>query len=58
VMIYFAEPLQRRVHSLFYESLATFGVLALGQKETIRFSPHAERYEELDAAERLYKKAA
>jgi chemotaxis protein methyltransferase CheR len=58
VMIYFAEPLQRRVHSLFYESLATFGVLALGQKETIRFSPHAARYEELDAAERLYKKAA
>jgi chemotaxis protein methyltransferase CheR len=58
VMIYFAEPLQRRVHSLFYGSLATFGVLALGQKETIRFSPHAARYEELDAAERLYKKAA
>jgi chemotaxis protein methyltransferase CheR len=58
VMIYFAEPLQRRVHELFYESLATFGVLALGQKETIRFSPHAEQYEELDAAERLYKKVA
>ena len=56
VMIYFAEPLQERVHQLFYESLATFGVLALGQKETIRFSPHAERYEELDAEERLYKK--
>ena len=56
VMIYFAEPLQKRVHELFYESLATFGVLALGQKETIRFSPHAEQYEELDAAERLYRK--
>jgi chemotaxis protein methyltransferase CheR len=56
VMIYFGEPLQRRVHRLFYDSLATFGVLALGQKETIRFSPHAETYEELDAAERLYKK--
>ena len=25
------------MHRLFYESLATFGVLALGQKETIRF---------------------
>ena len=56
VMIYFAEPLQARVHDLFYESLARFGILALGQKETIRFSPYAERYEELDAAERLYKK--
>jgi chemotaxis protein methyltransferase CheR len=56
VMIYFAEPLQAHVHKLFYESLARLGVLALGQKETIRFSPHAERFEELDAAERLYKK--
>jgi chemotaxis protein methyltransferase CheR len=44
------------VHRLFYESLATFGVLALGQKETIRFSPHESSYEELDADERLYRK--
>ena len=56
VMIYFAQPLQERVHGLFYESLAMFGVLALGQKETIRFSPHERSYEELDADERLYKK--
>jgi chemotaxis protein methyltransferase CheR len=56
VMIYFAEPLQKRVHRLFYDSLARFGVLALGQKETIRFSPYADRFEELDAEERLYKK--
>jgi chemotaxis protein methyltransferase CheR len=56
VMIYFAQPLQEHVHRLFYESLATFGVLALGQKETIRFSPHESSYEELDADERLYKK--
>jgi chemotaxis protein methyltransferase CheR len=56
VMIYFGKPLQEHVHTLFYESLATFGVLALGQKETIRFSPHEDAYEELDAAERLYRK--
>jgi len=56
VMIYFAQTLQEHVHRLFYESLATFGVLALGQKETIRFSPHESCYEELDADERLYKK--
>jgi chemotaxis protein methyltransferase CheR len=42
--------------TLFYESLATFGVLALGQKETIRFSPHEDAFEELDAAEKLYRK--
>jgi chemotaxis protein methyltransferase CheR len=56
VMIYFAQPLQERVHRLFYESLTMFGVLALGQKESIRFSPYERSFEELDAAERLYKK--
>jgi chemotaxis protein methyltransferase CheR len=56
VMIYFDRPLQERVHGLFYESLAMFGVLGLGQKETIRFSPHDDAYEELDAAEKLYRK--
>ena len=56
VMIYFAPPLQERVHRLFYESLTMFGVLALGQKETIRFSPHGPSFEELDSEERLFKK--
>ena len=56
VMIYFDRPLQAHVHSLFYDSLAMFGVLALGQKETIRFSPHEDDFEELDAAEKLYRK--
>jgi chemotaxis protein methyltransferase CheR len=44
------------VHRLFHESLARLGVLALGQKETIRFSPHEESYEVLDPAEKLYRK--
>ena len=56
VMIYFAPPLQRHVHGLFYESLAMFGVLALGQKESMRLSPHEAAFEELDAEERLYKR--
>jgi chemotaxis protein methyltransferase CheR len=56
VMIYFDKPLQDRVHGLFYDSLATFGVLALGHKETIRLSPHEERYEVLDPEERLFRK--
>ncbi|TML25976.1 MAG: protein-glutamate O-methyltransferase CheR [Actinobacteria bacterium] len=56
VMIYFDRTLQNRVHRLFYESLVTFGVLALGAKESIRFSPFEDRYEDLDADERLYKK--
>jgi chemotaxis protein methyltransferase CheR len=56
VMIYFDRPLQEHVYNLFHESLAMFGVLGLGQKETIRFSPHEHAYEELDAAEKLYRK--
>ncbi len=57
VMIYFDKPLQEHVHRLFHESLVTFGVLALGQKETIRFSPHESSYEVLDEHEKLYRKA-
>ena len=56
VMIYFDRALQDRVHRLFYESLTMFGVLALGAKESIRFSPFEDRFEDLDASERLYKK--
>jgi chemotaxis protein methyltransferase CheR len=56
VMIYFDRTLQQRVHELFYDSLVTFGVLALGAKESIRFSPHEDAYEELDPNERLYRK--
>jgi chemotaxis protein methyltransferase CheR len=56
VMIYFDHALQDHVHRLFYESLMTFGVLGLGTKESIRFSPHEDCYEELDSVERLYRK--
>jgi chemotaxis protein methyltransferase CheR len=56
VMIYFDRSLQDRVHDLFYESLATFGVLALGHKESIHFSRHERSYEELDADQKIYRK--
>jgi chemotaxis protein methyltransferase CheR len=56
VMIYFDRSLQDKVHELFHESLATFGVLGLGHKETIRFTRFADAYEELDPDERLYRK--
>jgi chemotaxis protein methyltransferase CheR len=56
VMIYFDRGLQDRVHRLFYESLTMFGVLVLGAKESIRFSPFDESYEDLDANERMFKK--
>jgi chemotaxis protein methyltransferase CheR len=56
VMIYFDKVLQTRVHGLFYESLETFGVLALGHKESVTFTPYAESYEVVQAAERIYRK--
>ena len=58
VMIYFDRTLQDRVHRLFFDSLVTFGVLGLGHKESIRFSPHEESFEELDSNEKLYRKVA
>ncbi len=58
VMIYFDRSLQNRVHHLFYESLGHLGVLGLGQKETIHFTPFEDRYEELDPHEKLYRKVA
>ena len=58
VMIYFDKALQNRVHQLFYESLDTFGTLALGRKESVTFTPFAECYDVVDAAERIYRKIA
>jgi chemotaxis protein methyltransferase CheR len=58
VMIYFNQSLQQQVHGLLYRSLARLGVLGLGSKESLRFSPHEAAYEALDAHERLYRKMA
>jgi chemotaxis protein methyltransferase CheR len=56
VLIYFDKALQDHVHTLFYESLDSFGVLALGHKESVAFTAYADRYEPLDAVERIYRK--
>src|SRR5204862_7985700 len=56
VLIYFNRELQNRVHNLLYDSLATFGILGLGKRETIKLTSHQRSYRELDAANRLYRK--
>jgi chemotaxis protein methyltransferase CheR len=56
VMIYFERGLQERVFALFDESLARLGILGLGHKESLRMSESAAKYEELDPAERIYRK--
>ena len=56
VMIYFNRRLQDRVHGLLYESLAKFGLLGLGAKETLALSPVADMYEELNGPQRLFRR--
>ncbi len=56
VLIYFDAELQNRVHSLFYESLAMFGILALGSKESLHGSQYEPCYERLHPREKLFRK--
>ena len=50
VMIYFDRTLQDRVHELFYDSLAHVRhPRRSGHKESFRFTPREDGYEELDA---------
>jgi chemotaxis protein methyltransferase CheR len=56
VLIYFDKTLQSKVHSLFYDSLATFGVLVLGSKETLRFMAHEDAYQQIAPPEKIFRK--
>ena len=55
VMIYFDKDLQERALVLFDESLAKLGYLALGTKETIKFSPLQKKFRQLNK-EKIWKK--
>jgi chemotaxis protein methyltransferase CheR len=56
VMIYFRKSLQERVHQLLYDSLAMFGMLGLGSKESLQFTAHERDYEQLEPGWRLYRR--
>lgn len=56
VMIYFNRSLKGRVHHLLYDSLSNRGFLALGQRESIRFTPHEACYKVVDDREKVYRK--
>ena len=58
VMIYFNKELQARVHNLLYDSLSMFGVFGLGNKESLKFTPREQFYEELNETDKLYRKVA
>ena len=58
VLIYFGADLQEKVLGLFGASLTRLGILALGRKESLRNSRHAEAYEPLVEPEKIFRRRA
>jgi chemotaxis protein methyltransferase CheR len=58
VLIYFNDQLRGVVLSLVYQSLSPFGFLALGKRESLKYTDHEFRYDELDGMEKLYRRSA
>jgi chemotaxis protein methyltransferase CheR len=56
VLLYFDQSLRERAHDLFYNSLVNFGMLALGKKESLRYTPQEALYHELSAGLRVYRR--
>ncbi|RAW00021.1 CheR family methyltransferase [Pseudochryseolinea flava] len=56
VMIYFDKPLQDRALRLFYESLEMLGYLALGSKETLKFTDISAMFRQVENREKIWKK--
>jgi len=56
VLIYFDKVLQNRVLELFDQSIETLGFLALGSKETLRFSSIYTKYKQLENREKIWRK--
>ncbi len=58
VLIYFDKQLQERIFSLFNESLEPLGFLALGAKETLKFSSVIKKFKQIKTNEKIWKKIA
>lgn len=56
VLIYFNKELQNRVLHLFSESLEQLGFLALGAKETLRFTTVSSLFKQVDGKEKIWRK--
>jgi chemotaxis protein methyltransferase CheR len=54
VLIYFNQGLQNRVMNLFYDSLCPFGVLGLGNKESLLFTEKKTRFEPIDQKQKIF----
>lgn len=56
VMIYFTRPLQERVLNLLHASLVPFGLLGVGNGESLRLTALEHQYEGVAAGQKLYKR--
>jgi chemotaxis protein methyltransferase CheR len=56
VMIYFNDELQSQVFRAFHDSLCMYGILGLGNKESLRHCPKVDAYEELSQEQRLFRR--
>lgn len=56
VLIYFEKELQSRVLTLFDNSLQSLGFLALGTKESLRFSNIESKYKQVVPKEKIWRK--
>jgi chemotaxis protein methyltransferase CheR len=56
VLLYFDQVLRERAHQLFHNSLTNFGMLALGKKESLRFTENEASYRELQPGLRIYRR--
>ena len=56
VLIYFDRELQDRAVGLFRDALCRKGFLGIGSKESLRFSTHADSFEELVRDDRIYRR--
>jgi chemotaxis protein methyltransferase CheR len=56
VLIYFNRELQDRALGLFREALCRQGFLGIGAKESLRFSPHAEAFDDVVREDRIFQK--
>ena len=56
VLIYFDRKLQDRAIGLFKDSLMRKGFLGLGSKESLRFSIHADAFDDFSREEKIYQR--
>lgn len=56
VLIYFNRDLQNKVIDLFHKSLSSSGFLCLGTKESLRFTSSDDKFSDIDAQQKIFKK--